>query len=113
MAWELGCKGIPVYRAGSREIEVLTSGIEGMGSKAEDSISDVLHVPRDRPSQVHGITDKVRTGHGNMYITINFSDGSPFEVFSNLGKAGGCDSAQLEAISLLISLALRLSLIHI
>ena len=88
-------------------IEVLTSGMEGMGSKAEDSISDVLHVPRDRPSQVHGITDKVRTGHGNMYITINFSDGSPFEVFSNLGKAGGCDSAQLEAISRLISLALR------
>ena len=107
LAWELGCKGITVYRAGSREIEVLTSGMEGMGSKAEDSISDVLHVPRDRPSQVHGITDKVRTGHGNMYITINFSDGSPFEVFSNLGKAGGCDSAQLEAISRLISLALR------
>lgn len=107
LAWELGCKGITVYRAGSREIEVLTSGIEGMGSKAEDSISDVLHVPRDRPSQVHGITDKVRTGHGNMYITINFSDDSPFEVFSNLGKAGGCDSAQLEAISRLISLALR------
>jgi ribonucleoside-diphosphate reductase alpha chain len=42
-----------------------------------------------------------------MYITINFRDGHPFEVFSNLGKAGGCDSAQLEAISRLISLALR------
>ena len=55
----------------------------------------------------------MRTGHGNMYVTINF-DGegnpgkaNPFEVFGNLGKAGGCDSAQLEAISRLVSLALR------
>ena len=50
----------------------------------------------------------MRTGHGNMYVTINFDeDGTPFEVFGNLGKAGGCDSAQLEAISRLVSLALR------
>ena len=57
---------------------------------------------------VQGITDRVRTGHGNMYVTVNFSrTGIPFEVFSNLGKAGGCDSAQLEAISRLASLALR------
>ena len=61
----------------------------------------------ERPSQVHGLTDRVRTGHGNMYITINFQEDRPFEVFSNLGKAGGCDSAQLEAISRLISLGLR------
>ena len=50
----------------------------------------------------------MRTGHGNMYVTINFDeDEEPFEVFGNLGKAGGCDSAQLEAISRLASLALR------
>lgn len=50
----------------------------------------------------------MRTGHGNMYITINFDEADkPFEVFGTLGKAGGCDSAQLEAISRLVSLALR------
>ena len=43
-----------------------------------------------------------------MYVTINFGeDTKPFEVFGALGKAGGCDSAQLEAISRLVSLALR------
>jgi ribonucleoside-diphosphate reductase alpha chain len=43
-----------------------------------------------------------------MYVTINFDEQNhPFEVFTTLGKAGGCDSAQLEAISRLVSLALR------
>ena len=123
-AWQLGCKGITVYRAGSREAEVLTSGKDAklrlteaeesasageanVGTIHESSLSAVSPVPQERPSQVKGVTDRVRTGHGNMYITINFHDEHPFEVFSNLGKAGGCDSAQLEAISRLISLGLR------
>ena len=55
-----------------------------------------------------GVTERIRTGHGTMYITINVDEeGKPFEVFTALGKAGGCDSAQLEAISRLVSLALR------
>ena len=112
LAWKLGCKGITVYRAGSREAEVLTSGVAGRGEAdlAMDSQMAMAIRPRvtkERPPMVQGITDRVRTGHGNMYITVNFSDGEPFEVFSNLGKAGGCDSAQLEAISRLASLALR------
>jgi ribonucleoside-diphosphate reductase alpha chain len=57
---------------------------------------------------IKGVTERVRTGHGNMYVTINFDQkGEPFEVFTTLGKSGGCDSAQLEAISRLVSLALR------
>ena len=114
LAWELGCKGITVYRAGSREMEVLTSGTENQGDVEanvgaihELPLPSVLPVKRARPAQVQGVTDRVRTGHGNMYITVNFREGHPFEVFSTLGKAGGCDSAQLEAISRLISLALR------
>ena len=53
------------------------------------------------------VTERVKTGHGTMYITLNFDENKPFEVFGTLGKAGTCDSAQLEAISRLISLALR------
>jgi ribonucleoside-diphosphate reductase alpha chain len=67
-----------------------------------------FRTPRDRPRSIKGVTERVRTGHGNMYVTINFDEaGNPFEVFGTLGKAGGCDSAQLEAISRLVSLALR------
>jgi ribonucleoside-diphosphate reductase alpha chain len=117
LAWELGCKGITVYRSGSRNLEVLTSG--SAKTNVEDYVSvnadDAQRIVNDnqlnkaapRPSQVSGITEKVRTGHGNMYITINSREGQPFEIFSNLGKAGGCDSAQHEAISRLVSLALR------
>ena len=63
---------------------------------------------RGRPQTISGLTERVRTGHGNMYVTINFDEeGRPFEVFGALGKVSGCDSAQLGAISRLVSLALR------
>lgn len=64
--------------------------------------------PQERPEKLPGVTERIRTGHGNIYVTINFDkEGRPFELFTKLGKAGGCDSAQLEAISLLVSLSLR------
>jgi ribonucleoside-diphosphate reductase alpha chain len=65
--------------------------------------------PEERSRQLSGVTERIRTGHGNAYITINFhpTTGKPFEVFVTLGKAGGCDHAQLEAVARLASLALR------
>jgi ribonucleoside-diphosphate reductase alpha chain len=111
-AWRLGCKGITVYRAGSREQEVLTAGLSEEARKKKEEEATVAATtprrPRGRPSVMRGITERLRTGHGNLYVTINFDEESrPFEVFSTQGKAGGCDSAHLEAISRLISLALR------
>ena len=104
LAWETGCKAVTVYRDGSKSMQVLETGDTGSAKTAGEH----LLVPRQRPSSVRGVTDRVRTGHGNMYVNVTFDDqGQPFEVFANLGKAGGCDSAQLEAISRLISLALR------
>ena len=107
LAYDLGCKGITVYRDGSKAGQVLSfAGTE----EAHDSAlpgGDTLE-PRERPQKIYGTTERVRTGHGNMYVTINVDeDSKPFEVFGTLGKAGGCDSAQLEAISRLVSLALR------
>ena len=111
LAYKMGCKGITIYRDGSKENQVLSTGETHREPDADDaagaSAGSIL-TPRERPSEMLGITERIKTGHGTMYITINFDEGQmPFEVFSTLGKAGGCDSAQLEAISRLVSLALR------
>ena len=53
------------------------------------------------------MTERVNTGCGYIYVTVNFDEHGICEVFSSLGKAGGCASAQLEATCRLISLALR------
>ena len=106
LAWETGCKAVTVYRDGSKSMQVLETSAE-----SEDASNEAQSAPlvrRDRPASVLGVTDRVRTGHGNMYVTISFDeDDKPFEVFTALGKAGGCDSANLEAVSRLASLALR------
>ena len=114
LAYELGCKGITVYRDGSKAGQVLSTGDTVTESTSLGAIIDEFaepsgyRTPRDRPRTTRGVTERVRTGHGNMYVTINFDEGDkPFELFGTLGKSGGCDSAQLEAISRLVSLALR------
>jgi len=56
---------------------------------------------------MEGKTYKVNTGEGSMYVTVNCLDGKPFEVFASIGKAGGNAAAQSEAVSRLVSLALR------
>ena len=105
LAWKTGCKAVTVYRDGSKSMQVLETGEKKQDDEASQ---EYLLVPRQRPSVVKGVTERIRTGHGNVYITINFDElGRPFEIFATLGKAGGCDSAQLEAISRMASLSLR------
>ncbi|HOJ92878.1 MAG TPA: vitamin B12-dependent ribonucleotide reductase [Dictyoglomaceae bacterium] len=101
MAYQLGLKGITVYRDKSRSVQVL--GIEG--EEREEEKHGVK--PRPRPVITKGATIKVKTGCGNLYVTINEDKFGICEVFSTLGKAGGCAASQTEAISRLISLALR------
>ena len=108
LAWETGCKAVTVYRDGSKSMQVLET--KSNSTEADEVMVEQsrLLVPRERPTSVGGVTDRVRTGHGNMYVTITFDEsGKPFEVFTTLGKAGGCDSANLEAVSRLVSLSLR------
>ena len=105
LAWETGCKAVTVYRDGSKSMQVLETGAS---REDEETQEDHLKVPRQRPVSVMGVTDRVRTGHGTMFVNLTFDeDGHPFEVFAHLGKAGGCDSAYLEAIARLASLGLR------
>ena len=108
LAWETGCKAVTVYRDGSKSMQVLETTSEASDDDEVTVEQPRLLMPRERPTSVAGVTDLVRTGHGNMYVNITFDeDGKPFEVFTTLGKAGGCDSANLEAVSRLVSLALR------
>jgi ribonucleoside-diphosphate reductase alpha chain len=100
LAYRLGLKGITIYRDRSRESQVLNL------AHIEEAQEAKL-TPRPRPKVTKGITERVTTGCGYIYVTVNFDDKGICEVFSSLGKAGGCASAQLEATSRLISLALR------
>ena len=100
LAYQEGLKGITIYRDRSRESQVLTVG-EGI-KRTEGKLA-----PRKRPKVTTGVTERVNTGCGYIYVTVNFDSRGISEVFSTLGKAGGCAAAQLEAISRLTSLALR------
>jgi len=100
LAYEEKLKGITIYRDRSRESQVLTVG--EVATEAEGRL-----VPRKRPKVTRGVTERVNTGCGYIYVTLNFDEHGVVEVFSTLGKAGGCAAAQLEAISRLVSLSLR------
>jgi len=121
MAHETGCKGVTIYRDGSRDLQVLNVGGDMPTETAEAGAASVSnqvdfpveddreHVkkPRRRPDTIQGTTRKIETGCGNLYVTVNDDEHGPFELFAQIGKAGGCAASQTEAIGRLISLALR------
>ena len=110
-AYEAGLKGITVYREGSREGILVSDQKEEIPDTAEmtgeRATTAIEKSPRVRPSQTAGVTRRIRTGEGTLYITINEDENGLCEVFTTIGKAGGNAAAQSEAISRLISLSLR------
>jgi len=107
MAFEEGCKGVTVYRDGSKSSQVLTTkASQEPQVESTTSIKPATKV-RSRPDIVMGFTQKVATGLGDMYLTINEQEGRPFEVFATIGKSGNSITAKAEAIGRLVSLALR------
>ena len=99
LAYESGCKGVTIYRYGSRGSQVLNIGT--------DQEKGAAIVPRNRPVRTTGATERINTGCGKLYVTINQDDEGICEVFAQMGKTGGCASSQIEAAGRLISLALR------
>lgn len=124
LAYRTGCKGVTIYRDGSRDMQVLNIGsVKGKEEPAhlqneapstlacEDctaacEITKANITPRPRPDVTTGFTEKVKIGCGNLYITVNYDENGICEVFTNTGRAGGCPS-QSEATSRLVSIALR------
>lgn len=141
LANELNCKGLTVYRDGSREEQVLSTGTAAAQSandakvatqevssekaattdpsstiavQGSESIAPKVPfipevntvIPRPRPSITMGVTEKIKIGCGNLYVSVNADEKGICEVFTNTGRAGGC-SSQSEATARLISIALR------
>jgi ribonucleoside-diphosphate reductase alpha chain len=104
LAYELGCKGVTVYRDGCKTGQVLCTGDGGKKGLPEARAESKV---RQRPDVVYGFTQKVKTGYGDLYLTVNEVDGKPFEVFATIGKSGRSITAKAEAIGRLVSLALR------
>ncbi|MDD5731611.1 MAG: vitamin B12-dependent ribonucleotide reductase [Patescibacteria group bacterium] len=114
LSYKLGCKGTTIYRDGSKDTQVFTTEAtykdkdKNPPAGGEEPKRELT--PRKRPKVTHGITEKVKTGCGNLYVTINFDEFGPFEVFTAMGKAGGCASSQLEALGRIVSFSLRAGL---
>ena len=114
LAFQLDCKGVTIYRDGSRNEQVLNigkvkkDGDPDTASSASKEISQHADriIPRPRPDMVTGITERIQIGCGNLYVTVNYDEHGICEIFTNTGKAGGCPS-QSEATARLASIALR------
>jgi ribonucleoside-diphosphate reductase alpha chain len=108
-AYKSGLKGITVYREGSREGILQTEEFARKQEVSKAARSEEKHPrsPRQRPQMTVGVTQRMKTGEGYLYVTINEDESGLCEVFTTIGKAGGNAAAQSEAISRLISLGLR------
>jgi len=101
LAYKLGCKGVTIYRDSSRDKQVLN--IDKPTKETQ-----IKRIPRPRSEVTTGTTRMMKTGCGKLYVTINEDEkGKPFEIFNQMGKAGGCSASQSEALGRLVSLALR------
>lgn len=132
LAFDLGCKGVTIYRDGSRDTQVLTTenkkddeakaeakqGSEEAAVTSSAASEGVAAAPirteaathgsyMRRPQVLRGATYKINTPFGMAYITINDYDNTPAEIFLNVGKAGSDVFAMAEALGRVCSLFLR------
>src|ERR687885_713136 len=115
-AYSLGCKAMSVYRDGSRDAQVLSTGktqapptmppaTPGVEVEVVKHVS-LAEARNGRPRTLSGVTKKLQTGHGPMYVTMNDDEFGPRECFVVLGKPGGTAAAFSDALGRMISLAM-------
>ncbi|MGD9330719.1 MAG: vitamin B12-dependent ribonucleotide reductase [Desulfobacterales bacterium] len=101
LAYDLECKGVTIYRDGSKENQVLAF------NKQDDPGARFMRAVKERPETLEGFTTRMKTGMGHLYVTVTEYEGRPFEVFATIGKSGRSTAAKAEAVGRLVSLALR------
>lgn len=110
LAYDLHCKGITVYRDGSREDQVLNIGVAESEKPKQVRVEVPTEAglrPRARPDVITGRTQKILTGYGALYVTVNEDEKGLFEVFAQIGRGGGYTASFTEGIARLVSLCLR------
>lgn len=107
LAYRLDCKGVTIYRDGSRDMQVLSTVKKEAEPVGGDDKKVIKLIKRERPKALKGWTYQMQTGCGPLYVTINEDSSGLFELFTTMGKAGGCAASQCEAIGRMVSLAWR------
>ena len=105
--YNMGCKGITIYRDGSRSFQPIEVKKEET-KESEELVPEAKKKVKERPGlMVFGKTIKDTTPWGSIYVTLNFDGKEPFEIFINVGKSGSELKAMTEALSRVISIGLR------
>jgi ribonucleoside-diphosphate reductase alpha chain len=107
-AWKAGCKGITVYREGSRQAVMMTE--EKEKAKEEKPAQSAPEDKWKRPQALIGKTVKLKIQRESLYVTSNFDETARIrEVFINMGNTGSQEKSYTEAIGKLISEYLQLN----
>ncbi|HRY28845.1 MAG TPA: adenosylcobalamin-dependent ribonucleoside-diphosphate reductase [Elusimicrobiota bacterium] len=97
-AWRLGCKGITIYRDGSKSQQVLNLGAAG-----ERKQGDPLPVARDTSRGVSSEYYEIRTGNGSLHVHIDYDEHGPYRIFTNLPPLGTDLSGLTAIVGILLS----------